>query len=50
MPGMEGGGVRATLESTMSKLLKRIRRHRRASERGISFGGPNAISLAAGLC
>jgi hypothetical protein len=31
----------------MSKLLKRLRRHRRAAERGISLGGPAAITLAA---
>jgi hypothetical protein len=49
MPGLEGGRRRATLDA-MSKLLKRLRHHRRGAERGISFGGPPAISLAAGLC
>jgi hypothetical protein len=34
----------------MSKLLRRLRRHRRASERGLTLGGPAAITLAAGLC
>jgi hypothetical protein len=50
MAGVEAGRARATVEGTMSKLLKRLRRHRRASERGLAFGGPSAISLAVGLC
>jgi hypothetical protein len=47
--GREGGGRPVSVQD-MSKLLRRLRRHRRASERGISFGGPSAITLAAGLC
>jgi hypothetical protein len=50
MAGVAAAWARATVKDTMSKLLKRLRRHRRASERGISFGGPSAISLAVGLC
>jgi hypothetical protein len=34
----------------MSKLLRRLRRHRRASSRGGSLAGPPAITLAAGVC
>jgi hypothetical protein len=34
----------------MSKILRRLRRHRRASERGVSFAGPPAIAHAAALC
>jgi hypothetical protein len=59
MAGVERGAGSATLVCTlpsptpqiaMSKLLRRLRRHRRSSERGISFGGPAAISLAVGMC
>jgi hypothetical protein len=34
----------------MPKLLRRLRRYRRASERGLTLTGPAAISLAVGVC
>jgi hypothetical protein len=52
MPGPAGASRDVTVgvssprlpTTDMSKLLRRIRRHRRASERGVSFAGPAAIA------
>jgi hypothetical protein len=45
MPGGWGGRRRGTL-IVMSKLLRRLRRHRRFSERGYAFAGAPAIAYA----
>jgi hypothetical protein len=50
MPVSDGGPRRGTVTLDMSKLLRRLRRHRRASERVAAVAGPPAITLAAALC